>query len=630
MNKIYTILLLIAVSTSMVTAQNSKTKKADQYYDRLQYTDAAEAYGKLLKKGEGSTYVFERLGNSYYFINDTKKAETYYKRVIKRKDVDSETVYNYAQSLKANGKFADYNTYMKQFSEMKPNDSRAIAFMKNPDYLPKIVDESTQKYTAKNLDALNSKYSDFGGLAIGKDFYFSSARNTTRKTYGWNEEPFLDIYKATNVGGVEKDEALLKGDVNTKYHESTVAITADGKRMYFDRNDYHNGKYKKNDAGINQLNIYYAENVEGQWKDVQSVPFNSHDYSTSHPALSPDGKTLYFTSDRPGGKGKADLYKVTVGADGNFGAPVNLGDNINTEGKEGFPFVDANGTLYFSSDAHLGMGGLDVFAAEANGANFGEVKNLGLGVNSSEDDFAYSYDPATKEGFVSSNRPGGMGSDDIYKIKKLEICDVILNVIVVDATNDEPLAGARLDLFDGVENKLKSQTTGANGTGKITAACNQEHVVQAFMEGYESNAETVASSKEGEKSIRIALRPIDEIIEGEMVKLNPILFDFDKHNIKPQAAFELDKLVQLMKKNPEMVIKVEGHTDNRGTDAYNKNLSDRRAKSTVQYVISKGIAKDRISGEGFGESKPAVACGDTCTEEQHQMNRRSDFIIVKK
>ncbi|MCZ4317648.1 OmpA family protein [Aequorivita viscosa] len=630
MNKIYTFLLLIAVSTSMVTAQNSKTKKADQYYDRLQYTDAAEAYGKLLKKGEGSTYVFEQLGNSYFFLNNTKKAETYYKRVVKRKDVNPETVYNYAQSLKANGKFGDYNTYMKQFAEMKPNDSRAIAFMKNPDYLPKIIDENNQKYEAINLEALNSEYSDFGGLAIENDFYFTSARNTTRKKYGWNEEPFLDIYKASIVGGVEKNEVLLKGDVNTKYHESTVAITADGKRMYFDRNDYYNGKYKKSEEGINELSIYYAENVNGEWKDIQPVPFNDQQYSTSHPALSPDGNTLYFTSDRPGGKGKADIYKVSIAADGTFGTPVNLGDNINTEGKEGFPFVDANGTLYFASDGHLGMGGLDVFAAEAKGNGFGEVKNLGLGVNSSEDDFAYSYNPATDEGYVSSNRAGGVGSDDIYKIKKLEICDVILNVIVVDASNDEPIADARLDLFDNLENKLKSQSTTANGTGKITAACDQAHVVQAFKEGYESNAETVAAFKEGEKSIRIALRPIDEIVEGDMVKLNPILFDFDKHNIKPQAAFELDKLVQLMKKNPEMVIKVEGHTDNRGTDAYNMNLSERRAKSTVQYVISKGIAKDRISGKGFGESRPAVDCGANCTEAQHQQNRRSDFIVVKK
>ena len=630
MNKIYTILLLLAVSATMVTAQNSKTKKADQYYDRLQYTDAAEAYQKLLKKGEGSTYVFERLGNSYYFINDTKKAETYYKRVVKKKDVDPETIYNYAQSLKANGKFGDYNTYMKQFAEMKPSDSRAVAFMQNPDYLPKIVDESTQKNSATNLDALNSKFSDFGGPVVGNDFYFTSARNTTRKKYGWNEEPFLDIYKASIVGGVEKNEVLLKGDVNTKYHESTAAITADGKRMYFDRNDYYNGKYKKSEEGINELNIYYAENVNGEWIDIKPVPFNDHQYSTSHPALSPDGNTLYFTSDRPGGKGKADIYRVSISKDGTFGTPVNLGDNINTEGKEGFPYVDANGTLYFASDAHLGMGGLDVFAAVAKGADFGEAKNLGLGVNSSEDDFAYSYDPATQEGYVSSNRKGGKGSDDIYKIKKLDICDVIINVIVVDASNDEPIAGARLDLFDKLENKLKSQSTGPNGIGKITAACNQEHVVQAFKEGYESNAETVASSKEGEKSIRIALRPIDEIVEGDLVKLNPILFDFDKHNIKPQAAFELDKLVELMKKNPEMIIKVEGHTDNRGTDSYNMDLSERRAKSTVQYVISKGIAKDRISGQGFGESRPAVDCGANCTEAQHQQNRRSDFIVVKK
>lgn len=629
MNKIYTILLLIAVSTTMATAQNSKTKKADQYYDRLQYTDAAEAYEKLLKKGEGSTYVFERLGNSYYFINDTKKAETYYKRVIKKKDVQPETVYNYAQSLKSNGKVEEHNTFMKQFAQMKPSDSRAVEFMKNPDYLPKIVDESMQKYTASNL-ALNSKYSDFGGMVVGNDFYFTSARNTTRKKYGWNEEPFLDIYKASLVGGVEKNESLLSGDINTKYHESTLAITADGKRMYFDRNDYYNGKYKKSEEGINELNIYYAENVDGEWKDIKPVPFNDHQYSTTHPALSADGNTLYFTSDRPGGKGKADIYKVAIAADGSFGTPVNLGDNINTEGKEGFPFIDSNGTLYFSSDAHLGMGGLDIFAAEANGTDFKKPKNLGLGVNSSEDDFAYSFNPTTMEGYVSSNRKGGKGSDDIYKIKKLDICDVIINVIVVDASNDEPIANAQLDLFDNLENKLKSQTTGANGTGSITAACNQNHVVQAFKEGYESNAETVSSFKEGEKSIRIALRPIDQIVEGEMVKLNPILFDFDKHNIKPQAAFELDKLVQLMNKNAEMVIKVEGHTDNRGTDTYNMDLSERRAKSTVQYVISKGISKDRISGQGFGESRPAVTCGDDCTEAQHQQNRRSDFIVVKK
>lgn len=630
MNKIYTILLLIAVSTTMVTAQNSKTKKADQYYDRLQYTDAAEAYQKLLEKGESSTYVYERLGNSYYFINDTKKAETFYKRVVKKKDVNPETVYNYGQSLKANGKFGDYNTYMKQFAEMKPSDSRSIEFMKNPNYLPEIIDENSQKYTATNLEALNSKYSDFGGVAVGKDFYFASARNTTGKKYGWNEEPFLDIYKASIVGGVEKNEVLLKGDVNTKYHESSVTITADGKRMYFDRNDYYNGKYKKNEEGINQINIYYAENVDGEWKDVHSVPFNTSEYSTSHPALSPDGNTLYFTSDRPGGKGMADIYKVAISKDGSFGTPENLGSNINTEGKEGFPFVDSNGTLYFCSDAHLGMGGLDIFAAEAKGNNFGEAKNLGIGANSSEDDFAYSYDPATQEGYVSSNRKGGKGSDDIYKIKKIESCEVIINALVINEYTKEPIPSARLELYDGMENKLNAETTGVDGKGTLMTACNQNHVVQAYMNGFESNAVKVSASKNDVKSITIELRPIESIIVDDKVILNPILFDLDKSNIKPQAAFELDKLVALMQKYPVMEIYVESHTDNRGSDTYNMELSERRAQSTVQYVISKGIDKSRISGKGFGESKPAIDCGDKCTDEQYHKNRRSEFIIVKK
>lgn len=622
MKKIYTIFLLLAVSSTMAIAQNSKTQKADKYYDRLQYTDAAEAYSKLLEKGEKDPYVYERLGNSYYYINDTKNAEINYKKVVDGKNVNSETVYNYAQSLKSNGKVNDYNTYMKKFATMKPSDSRAIAFMKNPNYLPKIADESMQKYSATNAEALNSDFSDFGGRIYGGNLYFTSVKDKARNTYS--------IFEAPIVGGVAKDAELLKGDVKTKFNESTPAITPDGKRMYFDRNDYLKGKFKRDDKGITQISIYYAENVDGKWKDIKSVPFNSSEFSNSHPALSPDGNTLYFTSDRPGGIGQADIYRVSISADGSFGTPENLGSNINTEGREGFPFVDSNGTLYFSSDGHLGMGGLDVFAAEAKGSGFEQPKNMGPGVNSSFDDFAYYFNPSTGEGYVSSNREGGKGSDDIYKIKKIESCELILDVIVVDFDTNEPLAGSRVDLFDNHENKLKTQTTDNTGKGRVVAACDQGHVVQAFKQGYESNAATIPSSKNGSAEVRIALRPIQKIVAVKKVELNPIIFDFDKHNIKPQAAFELDKLVEIMKLNPAMVIEVEAHTDSRGKDSYNLQLSERRAQSTVQYVISKGIAKDRISGKGFGETKPVVDCGANCTEEQFQQNRRSEFIIVKE
>ena len=629
MKKIYTILLLIAVSTATLSAQNSKTKKADQLYERLLYTEAAEAYQKLIERGHGDRYVFGQLANSYYFINDTKKAEPFYKRVVKGRNVNAETIYRYAQTLKANGKYSEHNTWMQKFAEMKPEDSRATDFLKNPNYIPKIMEEQA-RFTAANLEEINTKYSDFGAAKAGNDFYFASARNTSRKEYGWNEQPYLDIYKANNVGGTIKNANLLEGEVNTKYHEGAVAITADGKKMYFDRNDYYEGKYEKSEEGINQINLYSAEYVTGEWKDVQSLTFNSSEYSTGHPALSPDGKTLYFTSDRPGGQGMSDIYKVAIKTDGSFGTPENLGSGINTEGKEVFPFVDSNGTLYFSSDGHLGIGGLDVFYAEAGGSGFDTVTNMGLGVNSASDDFAFSFDPANLEGYVSSDRQGGKGSDDIYKIKELDICEVTIAVTVVNEMNKAPIPGARVELYDAFENKLSVKTADEKGQVSFLAECDKKHVVQAYMQDFESNASTVDPTDDETVSSVVTLSPIEELIVEDKVVLNPILFDLDKHNIKPQAAFELDKLVVLMKKYPDMIIKVESHTDNRASDAYNLDLSDRRAKSTVQYVISKGINKSRISGEGFGESRPAVDCGENCTEAQHQQNRRSEFIIVKR
>lgn len=631
MKKIYTILLLIAVSTTIVSAQNSKTKKADNLYDRLAYTDAAQAYQKVLKKGTTDVYVFERLANCYYFINDTKKAEMYYKRVAKSKDANPEAIYNYAQTLKANGKFSDYNTWMKNFAKLSPNDTRVKEFMKNPNYIPKIMDDMA-RYTATNMEDINSEYADFGGIVYGKDFYFASGRNTSRKTYQWNEEPYLEIYKATNVGGTMKNAELLNGDVNTKYHESNAVISADGKRMYFDRNDYFEGDYDKSASGINQINLYYAENIDGKgWSGVVSAPFNNNEYSTGHPALSQDGNTLYFVSDMPGGKGGSDIYMVAINSDGSLGTPKRLGDNINTEGKELFPYLDSNGTLYFSSNGHMGIGGLDVFYAEAQGDGFGVVNNLGKGVNSSADDFAYKYDPTSQSGYVSSNREGGMGSDDIYMVEAVEIpCEVTIAVLVINENTNAAVAGARVDLYDTMGNRLSSKTSNVDGMVSFKAACDQAHEVQGVLADFESNASKVAPANDQKVSATIALKPIEEIIVEDQIVLNPILFDLDKSNIKAQAAFELDKVVSVMNKYPEMVIAVGAHTDSRATDAYNLRLSEARAQSTVQYIISKGISGKRISGKGYGESQPKVSCGDNCSEAEHQLNRRSEFTIVNR
>ena len=631
MKKIYTILLLIAVCTATVSAQNSKTKKADNLYDRLAYTDAAQAYQKVLKRGTTDVYVFERLANCYYFINDTKKAEMYYKRVARSKDANPEAIYNYAQSLKANGKFSDYNTWMKNFATLSPNDTRVKEFMKNPNYIPKIMDDMA-RYTATNMQDINSEYADFGGVVSGKDFYFASGRNTSRKKYQWNEEPYLDIYKATNVGGTMKNAVLLEGDVNTKYHESNAVITADGKRMYFDRNDYFEGDYDKSENGINQINLYYAEKIDGKgWSGIVSVPFNNDEYSTGHPALSQDGKTLYFASDMPGGSGGSDLYMVAINSDGSLGTPMRLGDNINTEGKELFPYVDSDGTLYFSSNGHLGIGGLDVFYAEAQQDGFGVVSNMGNGVNSPADDFAYKYDPTSQSGYVSSNREGGQGSDDIYMVEAVEIpCEVTIEVLVTNENTNDVIAGARVDLYDTMGNRLSSKTSNIAGMVSFKAACDQAHEVQGVLADFESGVSEVAPANDQKVSATIALKPIEQIIVEDKIVLNPILFDLDKSNIKPQAAFELDKVVAVMKKYPEMVIAVGSHTDNRATDAYNLTLSEARAQSTVQYIISKGISGKRISGKGYGESQLKVSCGANCSEAEHQLNRRSEFTIVKK
>ena len=629
MKKIYILILLIAISSNAF-AQNKDTKKADDLYKRLAYTEAAETYQSLLKKGKGGRYVYEQLANSYYFINNSKKAETYYKRVVKSKKVKPETVYNYAQVLKTNGKSGDYNVWMKKFAQMSPEDSRAIAFMKDPDYLPKYLG-STKKFSLTNLKDINTEFSEFGGAVIDKSFYFSSARNTARKKYGWNEEPFLDVYAADIVGGTVKNAALIVGDVNTKYHEGNVAITADGKRMYFDRNDYFKGKYKKSEEGVSQINLFTAVKENGVWKDIQPVSFNNSDYSFGQPALSPDGNTLYFVSDMPGGKGMSDIYKVAVNKDGSLGKPENLGDTINTEGKELFPFIDSNGTLYFSSDGHLGLGELDVFYAEVNGSGFTNVRNIGTDVNSANDDFAFKYDPKTKEGYVSSNRKGGVGSDDIYAAKLIApLCDYELNVQVVDAVTKKALPAARVDLYDDAENKLATKTADNNGFVNLVVECDKPNEVLGFLKGYESNILTVNPNNQGPIDRILMLFPIEKIIKDNKVVLNPIMFDYDKQNIKSQAAFELDKLVAIMKKYPSMEIKVESHTDHNGTEAYNMALSNRRAASTMQYIISKGIDKTRLSSQGYGKTKPLVACGANCTDEQNEKNRRSEFIITKR
>jgi outer membrane protein OmpA-like peptidoglycan-associated protein len=624
MKKLYILLLVLA--TSNVFAQNDKTKKADKFFDRLEFVKAAKEYEEIAID-DADAYVYEQLANCYYNLFKTEDAERWYRQSISEGNTKPTVYFKYAQMLKANGKYKEHNEWMSKFAAAKPNDKRAIAFNKNPNYIPQILAKVT-KFEVKNSE-INTQNSDFGAIASGGTVYFTSTRDGGRK-YGWNDQPYLDIYMASYDGNGELSNAIaLSKDINTKYHEGTVSFSPDKKTMYFTRENYYDGKFKKNEDGKGTLNLYTATMSGGEWTNVKPVPFNNDEYSVGHPSVSADGKTLYFASDMPGGFGQSDLYKVAINDDGSFGEPENLGDDINTEGREFFPYVSSNNTLYFSSDGLLGIGGLDVFASKVKGDSYGAVRNLGVPLNSNADDFSFTFDEESKKGFVASNREGGKGDDDIYEVELINpICDVDYVITVTDRETGAVLSGAEVVLADDQGNSLGSKVTDAEGKVVFKVECDKESVIEASIQDYVSRKEQVNSGDNPERMVDIALEPIEEIIE-DVIVLNPIYFDFDKHNIRQDAAFELDKVVNVMTKYPNMVIKVETHTDLRGSAPYNLKLSERRAKSTVQYIISKGIDESRLSSEGKGETTPLHDC-TKCTDEQHQENRRSEFIIVSK
>lgn len=624
MKRLHHILLLsLALTGASLTAQNKDTAEADKLYNRLEYVDAAEAYLKLVDKGKGDGYVYRQLAESYYNVFNSKEAVRWYAKAAESQQ-DAETYFHYAQMLKAEGKYEEANRQMSRFAQLAPQDKRAQEFKADPNYLPKLRAQA-RMFDDKPL-AINSEKSDFGAvLTDDSHLYFASARNKARKTYGWNEEPFLDLYVAVmNADGSFAEPTPVSG-VNTRFHEGPASITSDGNTMYFSSESFKEGEFekdKKNRLKMGQVYLYKAGKDGESWSNVKELPFNGKDYSCSNPSISKDGKTLYFSSNMPGGTGGYDIWKVAVNGDGSFGTPENMGTGINTEGNEGFPSVTDSDRLYFASDSRQGFGGLDVFYVDLNKG--GEARNVGAPVNTAKDDFAFSFNDTKKTGFFSSNRDG---NDNIYQAAP--ICATEIAVTVRDAKTGAPLSGSKVSILDEKRNIVETKTSDAGGKVAYTTDCNRSFTIQATRDGYESGTFPVAKTAGEPIAVNADLQPIETIIQPEAVTLNEIYFEYDKSNITREGAFELDKLVQAMNLHPEMVIMVKAHTDNRGTDAYNMALSERRARSTVQYVLSKGIKRDRISGKGFGESEPKVQC-EPCSEEQHAQNRRSEFLIVKQ
>ncbi len=620
MRKIY-LTFSFVIASGLLSAQNKDTKIADKLFDRYEYVDAAEEYLKLAQSGKADAYVYKQLADSYYAIFNTKEAIKWYAKAVAQKQ-DAETYYKYAQMLKSNGNYAESDKQMKQFATLAPNDSRAKAFSNNPNYLPTLKGQSKLFDVAKS--DISSDKTDFGAvLTNDNSVYFSSARNTSRRNSNW-EEPYLDLYKATYNANGTISEAVAISNLNTKWHDGPAAVTTDGKTMYygsesFNEKEYTKDKTKKSKFG--KIYLYKATFENGQWTNSKPLPFNNAAYDVRNPSVSKDGKTLYFSSNMPGGFGGEDLWKVTISGDA-YGTPENLGAKINTVANESFPYITDTNVLYFSSNGKDGFGGLDVYRIDLTKGS--DVINIGAPVNTEKDDFAFTYNTSKKVGFFASNRSG---NDDIYKADP--VCGVQAIAVVKDAKTRVVLESAAVVLVDAKDKTVGNQSTNSEGKTSFGVACNTTYAFQVSKEGYESGVFGVAKTDGGEVIVEALLEPIMPIITETEVILQPIYFVYDKSNITKEGAAELDKLVQVMKEHPTMVIFAKSHTDNRGSDKYNLNLSDRRAKATVQYLISKGIAKDRISGQGFGESEPKVVC-EECSEEQFAQNRRSEFLIVKK
>ena len=634
MKKIIALLLFVSCLSH---AQQVKLNKADKEFNSFAYVDAIEVYEKVLQNGYQSADLYEKLGNSYYLNGETEKAAQCYKALIAyNTEIDPEIYFKYSHCLKALGNYDEANKMMAIYYDKTSNSSGK----KDLDSYLVDIKNNSKDYIIKPTD-INSEFSDYGPYYYANKVYLTSAIDTAavrKKIHEWTGQNFTDIY----VANVNKDTTLtysgnFSKKVNTKFNESSPVFTKDGQTMYFTRNNFLNGKKGKSDDKSTFVKIYKASLVNGEWDNITELPFNNNESSFAHPALSLDEKTMYFASDMDGTTGYSDIYKVKRNDDGSFGSPENLGSEINTTGRESFPSIDKDGNLYFASDGHLGLGGLDLFKANINAdGSFEKPKNLGERINSPKDDFAATFYDKTS-GFFTSNRDNGKGFDDIYYFNE-KLCKQKADGIVYDAQTKQPISITTVILFNDEMNEVEKIVTDEKGYYSFNVDCGKKYYIRALKDEYEPAEVKLTTNAVNEKvntnDLYLSKKqiPIDEGTDlAKIFNISKIYFDLDKSNIRPDAEVHLQKIIEVLKQYPNMVIDIRSHTDSRQTHKYNEALSDRRAKSTLEYIVKNKIARNRLTAKGYGETQLVNKCADdvNCTEDEHQMNRRSEFIIVK-
>jgi outer membrane protein OmpA-like peptidoglycan-associated protein/tetratricopeptide (TPR) repeat protein len=630
---------LLVLLLSSIISYSQKETDGNKSYDKLAYIDAIDIYEGVAAKGYKSKDLYEKLGNAYYFNGLLDKAKSWYDKLFElNEEIEPEYYFRYAQSLKAVKNYSKADEMMETFFKLT-NDYRGEMYVKNKMYLNEIEDQ-LDKYKIEDA-GINSKDSDYGSYFFNTKMYFVTSRkpkkikNNIDKWTNQNYSNLMSVQFDPNVRPVYIDEET--DEINSKYHESSLAFTKDGNTLYFTRNNFNKGKVGFDKSKTVLLKIYKATLKNKKWSNIIELPFNSNEYSVAHPTLSADEKTLYFSSDMPGGYGSSDIYSISINEDGTFGQPENLGPKINTKSRETFPYITDDDVLYFASDGHLGIGGLDVFKSKKDDSGvYSQFENIGRPVNSEKDDFAFSKSPFERIYFFSSNRDGGQGFDDIYKVTELPKPDTFkADFIVVDAIDEQPILESKISVFDSNYNLIKEIISENKAEFSLdNLRKDREYIIKIESEKYFTTEKRYKGSELKDLNVItmnpkfIGVDPGDDLLK--LLGVN-IYFDLDKYFIRPDAEVELAKIIDIMLKYPQLKIHIKSHTDSRQTEAYNMRLSNFRAKSTREYMIKKGVSPGRLTAKGYGESQLLNKCSDgiPCTRDEHQLNRRSEFIIEK-
>ena len=643
--------VVFAFAKGQTPSSNKTSPRAENKYEKFAFIDSREVYEKMANKGFKSVEIFSKLGDTYYFNNDYQGALKWYNQLFKldNKDIPTEYFFRYAQTLKNDRQYTKANDLLKRFSRNGDQDGRLKALENAPNYLT-IVDFQKGRFEVEPV-GVNSDYQDFGTTYYGyKQVVFASARDTGsfyKRRHSWNEKPFLDLYIADKApDGELSNVEKFDSKINSILHESTPTFTDDLRTIYFTRNNIQDGDVINDDKRVNRLQIFRSVKKGSRWTKPEVVDFSRGDYSTSHPALTPDGKTLYFSSNMPGTMGangmfkETDIWRVTVEDDGTHSNLENV-SIVNTEGRESYPYISGNGNLYFASNGLQGLGGLDIFVSTINkDGSLSNPVNIGEPANSIDDDFAFIVNENSNTGYFSSNRVNGGDDDNIYRFVQLEdlreTCEQILTGTIYNSLTKETLDASRVNIIDINNNLVTSLTTDKNGKYAVKLECGKTYFIRAEKRDFNTAEELVnTETKTAFTNVDLELDPSS--LKGRvgddlalLLNLNPIYFDFDMSFIRQDAELELQKVLSVLEDNPTMAIDIRSHTDSRGTESYNEKLSGRRADSTRNYLISKGIDSSRLTSKGYGESRLVNKCSDgvECTEAQHQDNRRSEFIII--